>query len=107
MTRCPLTLASRECFLSPSSELSDESLPAGSGLFPTPTKKFDSKKHKAGTRKGLAIIAFVVLLAFYAVLLTLFILRRITLEELTALLAAFSGLQTLTAVAFAFYFAKS
>jgi hypothetical protein len=77
--------------LSPSSELSDDSVPAN-GLFPTRTKKFDPKKHKAGTRRGLAITAFVVLLVFYAVLLGLFVTRAITLQELTALIAAFSGL---------------
>lgn len=87
-------------------ELSDDSLP-GKGLSKIRTKKFDPKRHKAGTRRGLAITAFVVLLAFYAVLLTLFVVNVITLQELTALIAAFSGLQTLTAVAFAFYFAKS
>lgn len=88
------------------SDLSDDTLPV-EGLFPTPTKRFDPKRHEAGTRRGLAVAALCVLVVFYCTLLLLFTFDVITLQEMTSLIAAFSGLQTLTAVAFAFYFAKS
>lgn len=90
----------------PQPDLSDDSLPVAAGLFPTPTKKWNPKQHKEGTRRGLALTALIILLAFYAALLGMFALQRITLDELTALIAAFSGIQTLASVAFAFYFAK-
>jgi hypothetical protein len=90
--------------------LSDDSLPDASGLFipaETTGKVFDPKEHKAQTRKALAIAALSVLGGFHAIILCLLALDVITLAELAGIVAAFSGLQTLTAVAFAFYFAKA
>jgi hypothetical protein len=90
-------------------ELTDDALPAPGGLSKVVQGKpsFDKKKHDAATRRGLAIASFAVLVSVYGVLVGLRIFDVITMEELTGLIAASSGLQTLTAVAFAFYFAKS
>lgn len=87
--------------------LSDDEAPAASELWGIGTKKFDSKRHKAETRKMLALAALGVLTVFHAAPLTLLAFNVITLSELTGIIAAFSGVQTLAAVAFAFYFAKS
>lgn len=90
--------------------LSDETLPDGAGLFRTTAsdpRPFDSKEHKARTRRTLAVVALSILGVFHAAILTLLALDIISLSELTGIVAAFSGLQALTSVAFAFYFAKS
>lgn len=87
--------------------LEDDSLPAGDGLVPQHTRKFDPKEHKARTRKMLALSALGVLAFFHVGLVTLLACNVIQLDELIGIIAASSGLQALTAVAFAFYFAKS
>lgn len=87
--------------------LEDLSLPAGDGLVPTPTRLFDPKEHKAKTRKILALSALGVLAIFHAGLVVLLACDVIELDELVGIIAASSGLQALTAVAFTFYFAKS
>lgn len=87
--------------------LSEDEAPAASELWGVPTRKFDPKKHKADTRKMLALAALGILTVFHAAPLALLAFNVITITELTGVIAAFSGIQTLAAVAFAFYFAKS
>jgi len=88
-------------------ELIDLSTPSSKGLVQVTSKPFNPEKHAAHTRKFLAVSALIILVLFYSALLTLLAINKITLNELSGLVAAFSGLQALTAVAFAFYFAKS
>lgn len=89
-------------------ELTDDSLPAGSGLVPTVTRPpFDPKAHKAKTRKLLALSALAAFAIFHLGLVTLLACDVLTLQELTGIVAASTGFQTLAAVAFTFYFAKA
>ena len=88
-------------------DLTEDDVPR-EGLFKYKTrKKFDRKKHTARTRTGLAVASLITLCLLYGTLLALLVFKVITLDELTNLIVAFSGLQTLAAVAFAFYCAKS
>lgn len=86
--------------------MSEDMLPGGEGHL-YEIKKFDPEEHKAATRKTLTLTAFGVLALFHAAPLTLLACGLISVDDLAGIIAAFSGIQTLAAVAFAFYFAKS
>jgi len=58
------------------------------------------------TRRILAYGALIVLVVFYAAILLFFVVGKIDLNEVGQLIAVFSGLQTLAATAFGFYFAR-
>ncbi len=87
--------------------LADDSLPATEGLFPTETRPFDAKEHKAKTRKTLALSSLGVVIGYHVLLVGLLGFNVITMDEFTGVMAASTGLQALAAVAFTFYFAKS
>lgn len=69
-------------------------------------RPFNPAEHNAKTRRILGFTSLGVLGGFYAAILACFITNLITLEELSAVIAAFSGLQTLAAAVFGYYFAK-
>lgn len=90
-----------------SSEVLDDGAQPSSASLGRPVLS-DPREDPAGaTRKNLAFAAFWVLVVFYATLLALLATRVVSLDQVVGLIAAFSGMQTLTTMAFAFYFASA
>jgi hypothetical protein len=81
-----------------------EDVKPGTGL--TSPKVFAPAEHTAKTRRGLAITVLVMLGILYLIGAVSFVAGLISIEKLTGLIAAVSGLQTLAAAAIGFYFAK-
>lgn len=67
---------------------------------------FNETEHNAKTRRTLAFGAVGVLVAFYGATFIGFWVEAFTINEVTALIASFSVVQTLVAAAFGYYFAK-
>ena len=88
----------------PETTLAENTIPESEKVFIT--RPFDPTEHNAKTRRVLAFTSLGVLVLFYGALLTFFVMRLITLQELTSIVAVFSGLQTLVAGAFGYYYAK-
>ena len=88
-------------------ELSETEIPSpSSGPAYADFPDFNPEQHNASTRRWLAFSILGVLVAMYGVGVTAFMLNAINFEQLTQMIAAFSGLQTLAAAALGFYFAK-
>lgn len=85
-------------------ELTDNSLPVDAPFYRT--KPFNAQRVHTNTRRNLAYGALAVLVLFYAAIFIFLILDQIDMDQVVQLIAAFSGLQTLVAAAFGFYFAK-
>lgn len=88
----------------PEETLAENTIPSSQQVFIT--RPFDPVEHNAKTRRILAFTSLGVLVLFYGATFTCFVIDLITLEELTSIIAVFSGLQTLAAAAFGYYFAK-
>ena len=91
--------------LSRDSELTD---PPGTVSLSSPAyATFNAAQHKAVTRRAIAVLILAMLMVLYAIGAVAFVLHDIKATDLAKLIAFFSGIQTLAAAAFGFYFAKS